>query len=109
MYWSYVDHSNFKPCKEKVLDKIKEKMIELKQKIKPRKTKAVLNESGIKKYLNKLHWKFVTVTIDKKSRNFAFICRKYYISKLIAKVSANKNKNSTSTCSQIQNYKDELI
>ena len=38
-----------------------------------------------------LHQKFVVVTIDKASNNFALICRKYYIPKRLADVSPNKN------------------
>ena len=35
--------------------------------------------------------KFVIVTIDKASNNFAFLCRKYYISKLLTEIFLNKN------------------
>ena len=60
--------------------------------------------------MEELHRKFVIVTFDKESNNFAFICRKYYISnKLLAKVSSNENKNSTSTYSQTQKSKEEII
>ena len=40
---------------------------------------------------------------------FAFICRKYYISKLLAEVSPSKNENSESTYSQTQKCKSKLI
>ena len=42
------------------------------------------------------------------SNNFSFICRKYYISKLLAEVFPNKNKNSPSISSQTQKSKEEL-
>ena len=41
--------SNFKPREEKVLAKVKEKTTELKQKVKYKQTKLVLNDVGVKK------------------------------------------------------------
>ena len=61
-----------------------------------KQTKPVLTNTDVKQYQEELHEKFVIVTIDKASNSFAFICRKYYISKLFGQVSPNKNKNSTS-------------
>ena len=71
---------------------MKEKITELKQIIKHKQTKLVLRNPYVKKHLEELHRKFVIVTIDKASNNFAFICRKYYIPKLLAEVSLNKIK-----------------
>ena len=85
--------SHFKPWKVTILVKVKEKITELKQKIKPRQAKPVLSDPDVKKHLEDLHRKFVIVTIDKASNNFAFIFRNYYISKLFAEFSPN----STST------------
>ena len=78
---------------------MKEKIRELKQKIKPKQTKPVLSDPDVKTKMEELHQKFVIVTIDKASNNFAFICWKYYISKLITEVCPNENKISTSTYS----------
>ena len=75
--------SNFIPWKEKVIAKVKEKITELKQKMKPKQTKPVLSDPDLKKHLEVLHRKFVIVTIDK-ANNFASMCVKYYISKLLA-------------------------
>ena len=101
--------SDFKPWKEKVLAKVKEKITDFKKK-KPKQTKPILSDSDEKKNLEELHQKLVLATIDKTLNNFAFICRKYYISKLLAELSPNKkNKNSTSTCLQTQKCKTELI
>ena len=47
--------SNFKPWKEKVLAKVKEKITGLKQKIKPKQTKAVLSGPYVKKQLEEFH------------------------------------------------------
>ena len=72
---------------------MKEKIAELKQKIKPKQVKPVLSEPYVKKHLLiEIHLKLVTVTIDKASSNFIFIWRKYYISKLLAEVFPNKKK-----------------
>ena len=49
-----------------------------------------MSDPDAKKNLEELHRKFVIVTIHKASNNFAFICRKYYIPKLTAKVSPIK-------------------
>ena len=83
--------------KDKLLAKVIEKTTELRQKIKPKQTELVLSDPDVKKHLEGLHVQFVIVTIDKASNNFAFICSKYNISKLLADVSRNKNGNSTST------------
>ena len=56
---------NFKPWEEKVLAKVKEKTTELKQKVKYKQTKLVLNDLGVKKHLEELHRKIVIVTIYK--------------------------------------------
>ena len=95
--------------KEKILAKVKEKIIELKQKIKSKQTKPVLSNPDVKKQMKNFCWKLFIVIIDKASNNFAFLCRKYYISKLLAEVSPNKNENSTLIYSQTQMYKEEFI
>ena len=49
---------------------MKEKITELKQKIKPKQVKPVLSEPYVKKHLLiEIHLKLVTVTIDKASSN----------------------------------------
>ena len=79
------------------------------RKIKPKQTKSALCDPDVKKHPEKLHQKLAIVTIDIATHNFAFTYGKYYISKLLAEVSPNKNKNSTSTFSQTQKYKEEII
>ena len=88
---------------------MKEKITVLTQKIKPKQTKLVLCHPDVQKHLEELHRKFVIVTIDKESNNFAFIHRKFHISKLLTNVSPNKNENLTSRYSQTQKCKEELI
>ena len=96
-------NSHFKPWKETVLAKVKEKNNRSKQ------TKPVLSDSDFKKHLEKLHLKFIIASIDEAANNFACICRNYYISKLLADVSPNKNENSTSTYSQTQKFEEEIV
>ena len=93
--------------KEKVLAKVKEKLTELKLKIKLKQTKPVMSDPDVKKNLEELHQKNFIITIDKVSKNLAFLCRKFFISKLLAEVSSNINKNSRSTYSQTQKSKEE--
>ena len=69
----------------KILSEVKENIREIKQKIKPKQSKPVLSDPDVKKCLEELHRKFVIVTIDRSSNSFRFICRKYYISTLLAK------------------------
>ena len=68
----------------------------------------LMSEPDVKKHLEELHQKFVIVTINKASNNFAFICRKYCISKLLAEVFPNKNKNSASTYSSTLKSKEKI-
>ena len=88
---------------------MKKKIRELKQKIIPKQTRQVMSDLNVKKQVEKLHRKYVNVTVDKASSKFVFICTKYYISKILAEVSPNKNKNSSSTYSGIQNSRGEII
>ena len=97
--------SHFKLWKEKVLAKMKEKITDNKQKIKLKQVKPVLSDPDVKKHQKELHRKIVIVTINKASNNFAFICRKHYISKQVAEGSPNKTKYSTSTYLEIQKNK----
>ena len=92
-------NSKFKLWIEKLLTKTRQKITELKQEIKHKQTKPELCDPDVKKYLEDLHQKLGIAAIDKASNNFAFIYRKYYISKLLEEVSPNKNKKSTSTYS----------
>ena len=88
---------------------MKKKIRELKQKIIPKQTKQVMSDLNVKKHVEKLHRKYFNVTVDKASSKFVFICTKYYISKILAEVSPNKNKNSSSTYSGIQNSRGKLL
>ena len=97
-----------KPWKEKVLAKAKETITGLKQK-KTKQAKLILTDPDVKKHLEEVCEKFAIVTIDKASSNFAFICRKCYISKLLADVSPNKYKQVWLNARQHSNRKDFKI
>ena len=89
---------------------MKEKITELKQKIKPKQVKPVLSEPYVKKHLLiEIHLKLVTVTIDKASSNFIFIWRKYYIFKLLAEVLPNKKKNQYQSIHRHKSLRRNLL
>ena len=67
----------------------------LKNKIRPTITKQILKDPEVKKDLEKLHRRFVIVPIDKASNNYAFICKSFYVSKLLDEVGVNGNLNPT--------------
>ena len=64
------------------ISKGKRKIIELKRKSDKQNQYCVIQM--LKKHLQGLHQKLVILRINKASKNFAFICRKYYMSKLFA-------------------------
>lgn len=70
---SKIDIELFRNWKVKSLAKIQEKIIKLKQKVKPKGAKSVLNNLDVKKYLEQLLHRFALVNIDK--ANFVFICK----------------------------------
>ena len=71
-------------------------------------TTKIISDPHVKKHTEELHQKFVIVTINKASNNFAFICRKYYISKLLAEVFQNQIKLSTATYSPTLKSKEKI-
>ena len=86
--------------KEKVMEKVNERIKYLTSKFEGNNTRASLCDPEVKSYLETLHKKFVIVTIDKASNNFAFICKKFYISKLLSELGelgAPKNKTYSKT------------
>ena len=71
---------------------VKEKIKKLNQKIQPKQTKSILCDPDVKSNLGVLHKLLVVVTIEKNANDFAFICKKYYGSKLLAAVGVFKLK-----------------
>ena len=89
------DVDQLQAWKNMVISKVRERINSLKQNFKPESSKPVLHDHEVKQYLENLHNKFVIVTIDKAANNFAFICKKFYISKLLDEVGQLGNGNST--------------
>ena len=90
-----LETSTLTPWAESVLKIVKEKIKKLKQKMQPKQTNPILCDSDVKSYLEALHKRFVAVTVDKATNNFAFIFRKYYISKLLVEVGYSHSKSKT--------------
>ena len=85
----------FLPWKTAVLNMVNLKIDSLERKFKPYNAKSVLKDPEVIKYLAQLHRYFVIVPIDKASNNFAFICKSFYVSKLLDEVGLNGNANHT--------------
>ena len=86
---SGIKKTSLNAWKEAIMARIKD-VIELwKPKTKIYNTRSVLKDQEVQKYLESFHRKYVIVTIDKASKNFAIICKKFYVAKLIAEVSGN--------------------
>ena len=81
--------------KKAIVDKVKQKINMLKRKRYPSQRKQLLRDQTVKQYLDELHNKFVIVTIDKAANNFAFICKKYYISRILSEVGVPNGNNPT--------------
>ena len=95
--------------KKMILEKINLKIEKLKAKIKPSFTKPVLSDPDVLAYLATLHWNYVIVLIDKASNNFVFICKKFYISKILSEVGEYNNIQTSTTYSKTNCSKDDTI
>ena len=91
-----------------VLNKVKERIKTLKRKHQPRKTKPILSEPDVVEYLKSLQHKFVIVTIDKAANNFAFVCKRFYISRLLLEVGVGDS-GGTQTYSRVIKATHEII
>ena len=69
-----------------ILEKINLKIEQLKTKIKRSFVKPILSDPYILAYLGTLHPKYVIFPTEKASNDFAFICKKIYISKILSEV-----------------------
>ena len=99
--------STFLAWKQTIIDKVQQKILTLKRKTRYRNIKPVLKDLAVSTYLEQLHRRFVIVPIDKASNNFAFICKSFYISKILNEVGINTISNPTyKVCND---SKDEII
>ena len=87
----------------------KNKVEKLKAKIKRYFTKPILSDPDVLPYLGTLHRKYVIFPVDKASNNFAFICKKFYISKILSKVGEHNYIQSSSAYSKANFSKDDII
>ena len=102
------DITSFHNWKNSILEKIQQRITYLKHKTTRKETKPVLCQPDVKSYLELLHKKFVIVTIDKASNNFAFICKKFYISKLLSELGEG-GATTNSTYSKATISKENII
>ena len=103
------DKKTFDQWKKIILEKIFLKVEKLKSKMKFSFTKPALSDPNVLSYLQTLHRKYVIVPIDKASNNFAFICKHFYISKILSEVSENNNNQPNLTYSKINCSKEDII
>jgi len=71
------------------------------------KTSKVLHNDDVKAYLHDFHQKFVIVPVDKASNNFSFICKKFYVSKILNEIGIMSEDNPTYKISS--KTKEEII
>ena len=90
-----IDSSNFQAWKNLILQKVEDKIQFLKARKTIIPTKPVLSDPEVLTYLEELQRHFVIVPIDKASNNFAFICKKYYVSIILKEVGLSDLPNST--------------
>ena len=74
-------------------------------------TSQVLKDPEVVEYLNKLKSRFVIVPVDKAAKNFAFICRSYYIKVLMQElgVSSSSEVTGNSVYKPVQNTLNNII
>ena len=72
--------------KNLILRKVNDKIIFLKGKKLQTFKNPILNQGNVKAYLETLQERYVIVPIDKASNNFAFVCKRYYVMRLLSEV-----------------------
>ena len=80
-----------KNIKKKTLEKVRS----LRLKVVPQKTKPVLEDEDVKRYLAEFHKKYVVVPIDKAANNIAIICKRFYVFKLLKEIGALETESKT--------------
>ena len=80
------DESELLAWKDKVLSELNHKVHRLKQHKHPKKTNPVLRNADVLQYLDELHRNFVVVPIDKAPNNIGFICKTFYVKRLLSEV-----------------------
>ena len=79
----------------------------IEQEIQRKQIKPTLCDPFVKSFPEALRKRFVVVAINQPANDFAFICKKYYISKLISKVGFSSSKSKP--YSKITHSIEEII
>ena len=96
--------TDFNTWKKSVIDRVINKIKIFKTKFNPQKTNPALKDPIVLKYLEELQRKFVIVPVDKASNNFAFICKTFYVQRILSEISDNPTYN------KVDNHtKEEII
>ena len=72
--------------KNLILSKVDDKIKFLKSKKLQTYKNPILNQGDVEAYLETLQDRYVIVPIDKASNNFAFVCKRYYVMRLLSEV-----------------------
>ena len=81
-----IDIASLQLWKDKILNILKDKITSLTSFKKKFRTCPTLKNKNVLEYLEELQKKFVIAPIDKASNNISFICKRYYIEKLLHEV-----------------------
>ena len=87
--------NHFEQWKNSIIQTVNNKINVLRISVNVKKTSPVLYDHSALEQLNKLQEKYVIVPIDKASNNYAFICKKFYIAKLLDEVGFLHGDSST--------------
>ena len=83
------------PWKNKILDLLHQKIVNLKKSISISDVSPILDDPLVQQDLQTLQNKYVIVPIDKAANNFSFICKKFYITTLLNELGFPDNISST--------------
>ena len=88
--------NSFDEWKTNIITQVKYKISKLKtKKYILSKKQSILDADDVKEELNNLQKKYVIVPIDKAANNFAFICKNFYISRMLSEVGMIGEPNET--------------
>ena len=85
----------FNEWRNKVLEKVDNKITLLKNTVKPTRSKKTLKDSTVIKYLEELQEKYVMTPIDKADSNIAFICKRHYVQVIVKELGLADTLTST--------------
>ena len=90
-----IDSTEFHKWKNKIIEKVENKIKICKKKLRFRNLSRSLQDQVTTKYLENIHDNFVIVPIDKATNNIAFICKKYYIERILKEIGLEGSPNAT--------------